>query len=245
MSRIDAYSNYQQFAGSYLDPNDIKGARNGKPDPRIPQPGKDSDAAIYEPSEKATKPVTYAKPSIVSKNAYVAPDVQLSDAAKALLDELKEKYGADTDIIIANYSTDEEANELMSHGKKSYSVLIDPELLEQMAADESVKEQYMNQIDEAKGQMNDMLEKLGEDADKVKSIGISIDANGTISYFAQLKDASQKRSAEIEKGLEEKREEKKAEKKEHDEERLEKQIENNHKKFITADSIEDLLKKLQ
>ena len=225
MSRIDGYSAYQQtFLNKQTAANEIAGAKDGKRDPRIPHNNADDEAAVYEQS-KTQKPVTYDRPTVgVKKSTGVDPLANLSDAAKSLLEELKEKYGKDTDFIIADFETDEEANELMAQGTKEYTVLIDPELLEKMAADESVKESTLAEIDNAKGQVNSMLEKLGDDADKVKSVGISIAGDGTISYFAQMKEASDKRSEEIQEGLKERREDAKAERKEKEKERLEEHL---------------------
>jgi len=257
MSKIDGYNSYQQaFNNLQTEANGVVGSKNGKPDSRVAKWNPDEEAAIYEQSVES-KQVTYNKPVVgVKKTEQTDVYDNLSEAAKALLDELKEKYGEDTDFVIANFSTDEEAQELMSHGTKKYTVLIDPELLEQMAADESVKEQYLNEIDAAKGQMESMLDELGEDADKVESIGISVGADGTISYFAQMKEASDKRSEEIQEGLKERREEAKAERKEKEKERIEERLkktdeekdtkkssdkEEKKSNYITAGSIEELL----
>ncbi len=51
---------------------------------------------------------------------------------------MQKKYG-DMDFFVADYSSDDEAQKYLSRGSKDYSVLIEPELLEKMAADESVK----------------------------------------------------------------------------------------------------------
>ena len=63
---------------------------------------------------------------------------ELSQGAKDLLNEMQKKYG-DRDFFVADYSSDDEAQRYLSRGSKEYSVLIEPELLEKMAADESVK----------------------------------------------------------------------------------------------------------
>ena len=55
---------------------------------------------------------------------------------------MQKKYG-DMDFFVADYSSDDEAQRYLSRGSKEYSVLIEPELLEKMAADESVKEKYL------------------------------------------------------------------------------------------------------
>ena len=59
--------------------------------------------------------------------------VQLSDKAKALLQELKKTYN-NMDFMVADYDSEEEAASYLSRGTKEYSVLIDAEELERMAA---------------------------------------------------------------------------------------------------------------
>lgn len=71
---------------------------------------------------------------------------ELSQGAKDLLNEMQKKYG-DMDFFVADYSSDDEAQRYLSRGSKEYSVLIEPELLEKMAADESVKEKYLGIIE--------------------------------------------------------------------------------------------------
>lgn len=58
-------------------------------------------------------------------------DIKLSDKAKNLLKELRKTYG-DVDFIVASYETDEEADAYLSRGTKDFSVLIDPEELDQV-----------------------------------------------------------------------------------------------------------------
>ena len=74
--------------------------------------------------------------------------VQLSSAAKKLLKELKAKY-SNMEISVAEWSSDEEQDYYASKCTKDYSVLISPEALEQMAADESVREKYEAILDGA------------------------------------------------------------------------------------------------
>ena len=100
--------------------------------------------------------------------------VELSDRAKALLQELQKTYG-NMDFIVADYETDEEAAAYLSRGTKEYSVLIEPELLEEMAADESVKEKYLGIIDGARQDLQSAKEQLGEEGKDITRLGISID----------------------------------------------------------------------
>ncbi len=125
------------------------------------------------------------------------PEVQLSDKAKALLEELKSKYG-NMDFFIADYSTDEEAQRYLSRGTKDFSVLIDPATLEAMAADEETKTKYTDMIDKATSQLADIKDQLAEDeGTEVKRIGITFDSEGNMSMFAELEQISERRREAI------------------------------------------------
>ena len=173
----------------------------------------------------------------------VQEGIKLSDAAMDLLKELREKYG-NMEISVAKWSTDEEQDYYARGCKKDYSVLIDPELLEKMAADESVRAEYEAVLDQAGDKSAELKEALGEDADKIKSFSISMDANGKISYAVQLikdfEERNAKRAESAEKSAEEIREERleerRAKKREDEKERLER---------ITAESMDELIEKIK
>ena len=117
--------------------------------------------------------------------------VQLSDKAKALLQELKKKY-TNMDFIVADYDSEEEAASYLSRGTKEYSVLIDPEELERMASDDSVKEQNLALLDEAVGKLDELKNQLGDHKDEVVSMGITIGKDGQMSFFAELEKAGER-----------------------------------------------------
>lgn len=123
--------------------------------------------------------------------------VNLSNDAKELLKELQKKYG-NMDFMVANYETSQEASSLLARGTKEYSVLIDPDTLEKMAADEDEKTKYMNLLEEATGTLMDMKAKLEESGEQVTRLGVSIGENGIDSYFAQLEQMSEKQRERIE-----------------------------------------------
>lgn len=131
--------------------------------------------------------------------------VQLSSRAKALLQELKRTY-TNMDFMVADYESDEEAAEYLSRGTKDYSVLIDSEELERMAADEDVKKQNLSLLDEAVGKLDEMKEQLGEHKDDVVRMGISIDKDGEVSYFAELEKAGARQKEFVDKIREDKKE---------------------------------------
>lgn len=116
----------------------------------------------------------------------------LSERAKTLLQELRRTY-SNMDFMVADYETDEEAAAYLSRGSKEYSVLIDPEELERMASDDSVKEQNLSLLDDATGKLDEMKEQLGDRKDDVVRLGISIGKDGEVSYFAELEKAGERR----------------------------------------------------
>lgn len=115
MSRIDGYSAYQA----------------------------DLPKGIYD-REKSESRRTEPKSVEKEKTAGVTgtKQLELSQDAKDLLSEMQKKYG-DMDFFVANYSSDEEAQKYLSRGSKDYSVLIEPELFERMASDESIKKNIL------------------------------------------------------------------------------------------------------
>lgn len=188
----------------------------------------------------------------------VAQNVKLSDKAKALLEELKAKY-TDMDFMVADYSSDEEAQEYLSQGNKAFSVLIDPDDLEAMANDEQVKDKTLSLLDEARQNLTDLQSQLEEDGEtNVKNLGVTINTDGKVSYFAELEKMSQSQKDRIEKIKENKAEEKtEADKKAARQEREERMDALKSDRFYTnlpqidkhttvqADTMEELLEKIR
>lgn len=167
--------------------------------------------------------------------------VQLSDKAKKLLEELQKKYG-NMDFIVADYESDEEAAEYLSRGTKEFSVLIDPETLEEMAADEEAKAKYTGILEDSVAQLKDMKEQLGDKKDEVTRLGISIGKDGSVSYFADLEKMGEKQKEWIEKSIESKKEERSEREKKAQEELA--SHERTQKTRVQASSIEELLEKI-
>lgn len=173
-------------------------------------------SSIYEQNKTAASKTRTAE----TKNTEAAKSsskVELSSAAKKLLKELHNTYG-NTDFMIANYETEEEAAAYLSRGTSTYSVLLTPEELEKMAADEDYKKQNLKTLDNAVAKLQDMKSQLGENGEDVKRVGVTIGENGEVSYFAELEKSSEKQRERIEKQRETKKEEAaKAEKEKMDE----------------------------
>lgn len=175
-------------------------------------------AATYEPGSFSRK-VEQTKSAQNTRG-----DVKLSEGAQDILKQLQDKYG-NMSFVVGSYRSDEEAQDILSRHTtdKEYSVLIDPETLEKMAADQAEKDKVIGTLDEALNSLTDIKNQLGDDAAKVKAFGISIGSDGKVSFFAEMQKASEKQQKIMEEkrtqrkeaaGAQEKQGEKKAEKKE-------------------------------
>ena len=139
--------------------------------------------------------------------------VNLSENAQKLLKEMQKTY-KNMDFIVADYETDEEAASYLSRGKNQYSVLLSPEELEKMASDENVKKENLKVLDNAVSKLSELRDQLGDKGKDISRLGIAIDNNGEVSYFAELEKVNERQRERIEEGRESKREEaKEAEKK--------------------------------
>lgn len=163
---------------------------------------------------------------------------KLSQQAQDYLKQLKEKFG-DMDIIIANYDTEEEAQQYIAQGKKDFNVVIEPDLLEKMAADEETRVKYESVITGSQEQLSHAVQELGEDSDKVISMGITIDGDGEVSYFAVLDEQRMQEKERLQNNAEKKAEEKKTEAKKAQQKEKKKQ------QLVKANSIEELIEKIK
>ena len=187
---------------------------------------------------KTTKESTKGGKTKTEKSNKKDEPVRLSKKAQKLLEELKKTYG-NMDFIVANYDSDEEAAAYLSRGTKEYSVLIDPETLEEMAADKETKDKYIGILEDSIGQLSSIKDQLGDQKDEIKSIGISIDKDGNVSFFAELEKAGERQREFIERSRERRAEERAAENKkayEHD---------RTKRTSVYADSVEELLEKIK
>lgn len=167
----------------------------------------------------------------------------LSDNAKKLLKELQKSY-SNTDFIVADYANEEEAASYLSKGTSKYSVLMTPEELEKMAADEKVKAENLKTLDNAFAKLEEMKQQLGDKGQEVSRLGVIMGSDGEVSFFAELEKVSEKQRERIEERRENNREE--ARKAAKDQERVER--ENNLKPakrtVVHASSVEELLEKI-
>lgn len=191
---------------------------------------------------KTSKSESSAK---TDKTGKTNSSVQLSDKAKALLQELKKTY-SNMDFIVADYDSDEEAASYLSRGTKEYTVLIDTEELERMAADDSVKEQNLSLLDEAVGKLNEIKDQLGDSKDEVVRVGITIGKDGELSFFAELEKAGERQKKFIDSIRESKKEA--AEKAEADKNNSRNPYEHGYERgkrtTVYASTVEELLDKI-
>lgn len=167
----------------------------------------------------------------------------LSKAAQKLLKELHNTYG-NTDFIVADYETEEEAASLLSRGKSQYSALLTTDELEKMAADEEYKNKNLKLLDEAVSKLDDMKTQLGDKADDVKRLGVTIGNNGEVSFFAELEKNSEKQRERIEKHREEKKEAAKEDKKAEAEKYMSMGRPSGKHTTVFASSVDELVEKI-
>lgn len=186
---------------------------------------------------------------------------KLSKEAQMYYDKLKKKF-ANYDFILV--SKDQKANAQANAAKYANNfktvVLIDEEKIEKMATDESYRKKYEGILSGAATQLEQLKTGLEKTGAKVNGFGMQVNDDGTVSYFAYLKKSSADQKARIDKTaakkkVEKKEAEKKAEKKK-EQERLEKnknsklekeseiKTDNPENITISADSIEELIRKV-
>lgn len=237
------------FTGAIAGANRRAQSKKATTDSR--QTNADKDTYEYSGQTRDVK-AGYGRPKRTESSEYKALDsngvqegIELSDAAKNLLAELREKYG-DMDFAVAQWSTDEEQDYYASLSDKAYSVLINPELLEKMATDPSAREEYEAIISGAGDKFDTLKEELGEDADKVEGFSITMDKDGTVSYAVKLLKDMEESSKADKKTEQERAEEKRAEKKKAEKERQEKVVQKKQETVkVEASSIEELVKAIK
>lgn len=216
---------------------------------------------------KSTKAENTDSVTATAKGTDKYNTAKLSDKAQALFDSLKEKY-KDYDLYVADYKNDDEANEVLSQSTKDFAVVFTSGELEKMAADDSYRDKIEKFINDSHDTLQSAVEKLksgqnddadsegkGVKSDDIERLGISLNENGEVSYFADLLKSSENQTKKINdeaaKAREKKaEEEKKADKKEKAEaadKTADKVSDKKTEKRATvkADTIDDLIKKLQ
>lgn len=182
---------------------------------------------------------------------------ELSEKAAKYYEELKRKY-SNMDFILVS----KEQKEFAKATASSYAnpnkmvVLIDEEKIERMAEDENYRKQYEGIIAQGANGLSQLKSRLSSMGMEVKSCGIKVNDNGAASFFATMDKSFKAQRKKIQQKQAEKKAAKKAEEKkaqkEKQQEKLEKSRENRNdieekddEVTFTADSIEELMKKIE
>lgn len=180
---------------------------------------------------------------------------KLSQAAQNLLEKLRDTYGT-MDFMVADFKNEEEAKSILSRGTKEVSVLFSTEELEKMASDEKYEKEYMARVQGALRMSEQINEQFGYDSafgkngGEVTMVGISFNADGTMSLFAELEKSGADQKERLEKAQEEKRAQKKDDAKkvikEKEAARPERSTDKNVKRTtVQAGSMEELFEKIR
>lgn len=199
-------------------------------------------------------------------------NVELSDKAKDYLDKLKAKYHNMEFITVSKDMKAQVQQNAAAYGNANKMVvLIDEEKLERMATDEAFRNKYEGIIASSQAKMMQAKMGLTSSGANIKNFGMSVDSNGKESFFATVSDSLDLQKKRLEKKAAEKKaekaKEKKAAEKEAREERIQKAKDKKAKKtesdkpssdkneieeaddekfvIFEADSMEDLLSKVQ
>lgn len=184
---------------------------------------------------------------------------KLSEKAAKYYEELKKKY-SNMDFILVSADKKEQAKSQAGNyaNANRMVVLIDEEKIEKMAEDEDYRKQYEGIISNAANQLPALKSSLASSSANVKTYGIQVNDNGTSSFFAVIDKSLAAQKERIEKKAAEKKEAAKAaakkEKAEKAEEKAAEKAEQKNKAdktaaesdtvTITANSMEELLKKI-
>lgn len=154
-------------------------------------------------------------------------DVQLSDKAKDYYSKLKAKFGNMEFIAVGSDMKERVKANAASYGNANKMVvLIDDAKLEQMANDEAFRKKYEGIIAMSSAKLTEAKNSLTASGAGVKNFGMSVNSDGTGSFFATVEKASADQTKRIEKKQAEKKaakaKEKKLAEKKAQEKRLEK-----------------------
>lgn len=183
---------------------------------------------------------------------------ELSEKAAKYYEELKRKYGNMDFILVSKEQKEFAKANAAKYGKPNQTVvLIDEEKIERMAEDEKYRKQYEGIIAQGASGLNQLKNKLAGMGLNVKTCGIKVNDNGAASFFATMDKSFKAQNKKIQQRRADKKAAKKAEdkktQKKQQEEKL-KQIREDKKAIeeddegeitFTADSIDELLEKIE
>lgn len=161
---------------------------------------------LVKKAEKAVSAYDAKKESVED----AVGETQLSEKAQTLLKKLRDTYG-NMDFFVADFGKGDNVKDFLSKAGKEFSVILTVEELEKMASDKKYEKEYMDKVQGAR-RMSEQINKeygvtsVGEVASrtKVRKIGISINEDGTTTFFAELEKSGQQQREWIENAKEEK-----------------------------------------
>ena len=203
-------------------------------------------------------------------NGKTIGEPQLSEKGAKYYEQLKAKYGNYDFVLVSRDQVENAEAQAAKYANKDKTiVLIDEDKIERMATDAEYRKKYENILSGAQAQLDQLAKSLGN-MSGVKGFGMRVNDNGTASFFAAGdKNAAANAKAQqkrLEKKAAEKKEAKKKAEKEESEQRLEKLREKRRGEkaekadktdeeerilgeedieLVSANSIEELVKKLQ
>ena len=265
MAGLYGISAYQEAAKSYST-GSVK-----ERDTKTKVPSKsDASAAAKDAAKVETKgwsPIDTKSSLVPSKTdiGMTIGDVQLSDKAKDYLSKLQAKFhGMEFITVSKDMKAQVQQNAAAYGNANKMVVLIDEEKLERMATDENFRKKYEGIIATSQSKMMQAKMGLSSSGSSIKNFGMSVDSNGNESFFATVSKSQDLQKKRIEKKAAEKKQQKIKEKREASrkaqEERIEKAKENKAEKtgdkkgeeiyeeeydIIEANSLDDLLSKVQ
>ena len=116
---------------------------------------------------------------------------QLSEAGAKYYEELKKKYSGMDFVLVSKDMKEFAKQNASSYGNANRMVvLIDEEKIERMATDENYRAKYEGLISKAQSQMP-QLQSVMANQPGVKTIGMTVNDNGTASFFAVMSKSNQ------------------------------------------------------
>ena len=173
---------------------------------------------------------------------------KLSKEGAKYYEELKKKFGNLDFILVSKDMKDQaQANAGAFANPDKMVVLIDEDKIEQMATDEKFRAQYEGLIEKAANNLSALKEKMDNSgqSSNILGYGLEVKEDGEIGYFAVLRKSTEAMKEHIEKVTEKHRTERKEAAKKAEKEAFEESLKPEDTEVIRADSIEELLQKVE
>lgn len=171
------------------------------------------NSIVNKSETTATKKTEHAKGTIGNP--------KLSETASSYYEDLKAKYGDVEFVLVDDEQSGTTKEQLANYqSNKSLTVFISESEVEEMATNETVRTQNESLIDNAITKMPEMIEQMKESGANIKSFGMEIKDDGSVSYFAVIDQSMQSQKDRIEQKRLEKKETEQAESKKEEKEKL-------------------------